>query len=130
VANVGELDGVIGSAGDDRSRGVSVQQLRGAETRLRPKCRQRITSRLIATFAVAITVLAVSACGQSDSKKYDIAPIFPLSSDKCAKYDGKAQGGGFSAHCWVTKTECERAASDWRQAMQQSGVSDAIEFSC
>jgi hypothetical protein len=84
---------------------------------------------LISCLAVASTVLALSACGH-DSKKFDIAPIFPLSSDKCAKYGGKPEGSGLSAHCWVTKAKCEQAAADWMHAMQQGGVTDAIQFRC
>jgi hypothetical protein len=30
----------------------------------------------------------------------------------------------------VTKSECEKAAADWRNAMRNGGVGDAIEFSC
>lgn len=92
-------------------------------------CRSRITRRLIAIFAAATMVCAVSACTR-DSKTYDISPIFPLSSDKCAKYDGTTEGSGLTAHCWVTKAECERAASDWKQEMQSGGVTDAIQFRC
>jgi hypothetical protein len=98
----------------------------GAGRRPRP----RTPSRLFAFFAAAVTVVALSACGQSDSKTYDISPIFPLSSDKCARYDGKTEGTGITAHCWVTKDKCVQAVTDWRQAMRQSGVTDAIQFSC
>jgi hypothetical protein len=87
--------------------------------------------RWIAAFAVAAAGLTASACaGGSDSKTYDISPIFPLTSNKCAKYGGETEGSGFAAHCWVTKEKCEQAASDWKQAMQRGGVSDAIQFSC
>jgi hypothetical protein len=86
--------------------------------------------RLIAVFAAAATALAASACGNTDSRTYDIAPIFPLSSGKCSKYDGTAEGSGITAHCWVTKEKCQQAAQDWRQAMQRSGVNDAIQFRC
>ena len=86
--------------------------------------------RLIAVFAAATIVLALSACGGTDSKKYDIGPIFPLSSDKCSKYSGETEGTGITAHCWVTKSECEQAVSDWKQAMQQGGVTDAMQFRC
>jgi hypothetical protein len=92
--------------------------------------RKRTAPRLIAVVAATTLVLAASACGGSDSRNYDIAPIFPLTSNKCAKYDGKAEGSGFTAHCWVTKAQCEQAAQDWRQAMRQGGVTDAIEFRC
>jgi len=82
-------------------------------------------------FLVAITMtLAVSGCSSAGEKKYDIAPIFPLSADKCAKYHGDAKGQGFTASCLVTKAECEKAAADWRQAMQSGYVNDAIQFSC
>ncbi len=94
------------------------------------KCRSRASSRLIAFFAVATTAVALSACGQGDSKSYDISPIFPLSANKCAKYDGTSEGSGFAAHCWVTKDKCQQAAADWREAMRQGGVTDAIQFEC
>jgi hypothetical protein len=96
----------------------------------RAKRGHRFSPRLMAVVATASVVLAASACGAGDSRNYDIAPIFPLTSNKCSKYDGKVEGSGFTAHCWVTKAECERAAQDWRQAMRQGGVTDAIEFSC
>lgn len=89
-------------------------------------CRGR--KRFGALIAVTTIVLSAAACGHNDSRTYDIAPIFPLSAGKCAKYGGKAEGSGLSSHCWVTKSECEQAASDWRQAMQN--LPDAIEFSC
>lgn len=87
----------------------------------------------LAVPVVVLTMLGASAClggGSGSSKTYDISPIFPLSPDKCAKYDGDAEGSGIDARCWVTKDECEKAASDWRQAMQSGGVTDAIQFSC
>lgn len=87
-------------------------------------------ARSVAFLAAAITAVAVSACGQSESKGYDIAPIFPLSSDKCGKYDGQSEGTGLTAHCWVTKAKCEQAVQDWRQAMREGGVSDAVQFTC
>lgn len=88
----------------------------------------RTGTRLMAAFAVTATALALTACGQGNDKAYDIAPIFPLTSNKCAKYDGKAEGAGFTAHCWVTKAKCEQAASDWRIAMRN--VPNAIKFTC
>jgi hypothetical protein len=94
---------------------------------LTPKSR---TPPRVALFAVATTVLALTACGSGDSKTYDISSIFPLSSDKCTRYDGKAEGTGIGARCYVTKAKCEQAAQDWRQAMQKGGVSDAILFTC
>jgi hypothetical protein len=30
----------------------------------------------------------------------------------------------------VTQAECERAAADWRDVMQDSAVNDAIMFRC
>lgn len=86
------------------------------------------TSGLAALAAITCAV-ALAGCG-SDSKSYDIAPIFPLSTDKCATYGGEQKGSGLSSSCMVTKEECERAASDWRNAMRESGVNDAIQFSC
>lgn len=92
--------------------------------------RSRGPSRLIVAVVAITTVTALSACGVVNAKTFDIAPIFPLSPDKCAKYGGNAQGSGFNSHCWVTQTECKQAATDWRMSMQQHGVTDAIEFSC
>lgn len=86
-------------------------------------------TRVLAFFAAASIAVALSGCGGS-AKTYDIAPIFPLSSDKCAQYDGDQKGSGITASCMVTKAECEKAAVDWRKAMQTSGVTDAIEFTC
>lgn len=85
--------------------------------------------RILAGFAVGGVAAALTACG-GDAKTYDIAPIFPLSSDKCARYGGEQEGTGFAAKCMVTKAECERAAADWREAMESSGVNDAILFRC
>lgn len=78
----------------------------------------------------AIVASCLAGCGGGKARTYDISPIFPLSPDKCAKYDGVQSGTGLAAKCMVTKAECEKAAADWRAAMQQSGVNDAIEFSC
>lgn len=87
-------------------------------------------TRIVAFFATVGMTVALPACGGSDAKSYDISPIFPLSAGKCAKYDGDQQGSGITATCMVTKAECEKAAADWRRAMQTGGVSDAIDFSC
>ena len=73
---------------------------------------------------------AVSGCGGGSAKAYDISPIFPLSSGKCARYGGHEEGSGVTATCMVTKGECEKAAADWKDAMQNGGVNEAIEFSC
>lgn len=86
--------------------------------------------RILAVFAAASMAMAVSGCGSADARTYDISPIFPLSSGKCAQYDGVQQGSGIYATCMVTLAECERAAADWRTAMENAGVYDAIEFSC
>jgi len=88
-----------------------------------------LTTRFFALFATTIMVLALGACG-AGGKTYDISPIFPLSSDKCAKYGGDEEGSGIAATCMVTKEECERAAADWSEAMSSSGVNDAMLFSC
>jgi len=89
-----------------------------------------MTRTLALVFAAVSLAVALTACGGASAKTYDIAPIFPLSSDKCAKYGGEQKGSGFSASCMVTKSECEKAAADWRAAMASSGVNDAIQFSC
>ena len=84
----------------------------------------------IATFMISASVAAVlGGCG-GDAKTYDISPLFPLDPGKCARYQGDQQGTGLYAPCMVTKDECEKAAADWRTAMQSGNVSDAIEFSC
>jgi len=87
-------------------------------------------TRLVAFFAAASVAVAVTGCGGAEAKTYDISPIFPLSSGKCAKYGGDEEGSGISATCMVTKGECERAATEWRKAMETGGVNEAIEFSC
>lgn len=115
---------------DARRRETVFQQAGDAEPEVGLKNRYRTATRLIAVFAAATTMFALSACEHNDPKAYDISPIFPLSSDKCAKYDGKVDGQGITSHCYVTKAQCERAAADWRQAMQHGGVTDAIQFSC
>jgi hypothetical protein len=88
-----------------------------------------MTKTFAACAATSITI-ALGACGSSGSKTFDIAPIFPLSSDKCAKYDGEEKGSGITASCMVTQAECEKASADWKNAMQTGGVNDAIQFSC
>lgn len=86
--------------------------------------------RGIATVLAVISAgLVMAACGGGE-KSYDIAPIFPLSSGKCAKYHGDQEGSGMTESCMVTKDECERATADWQETMQDSGVNDALEFSC
>jgi hypothetical protein len=88
-----------------------------------------VKGRITAALAVAIMSVAQVGCGEG-GKEYDISPIFPLTEDKCAQYDGDQEGSGVSATCMVTKDQCEQAASDWRSSMQSSGVNDAIQFSC
>lgn len=85
--------------------------------------------KFYALFAAASMAAALTGCG-GGGKTYDISPIFPLSPDKCARYHGDEKGSGITANCMVTKAECEKAAADWRNAMQNGGVNDAINFSC
>lgn len=85
--------------------------------------------RLSVLLVTAGLAVVVAACGGS-GKTYDIGPIFPLSPDKCAKYGGTQEGSVPTETCMVTKEECERAAADWREAMQSGGVNETIEFSC
>jgi hypothetical protein len=73
-------------------------------------------------------VLALAACGNKEDKTYDISPIFPLSSNTCSKYDGDVEGTGITAHCWVSKSQCEHAVADWNSAMKN--VPDSIKFTC
>lgn len=82
-------------------------------------------TRIAALIATATLAFAVSGCSSADAKEYDISPIFPLSSDTCEKYHGDENEDG---SCLVTKSECERAAADWREAM--TSVEGAIQFSC
>ena len=91
---------------------------------------RRITLRPATFITITTAALALAACSGSSSKSYDISPIFPLTANKCAKYHGKSEGSGFSAHCWITKSKCEQAAADWRLAMRSGGVTDAIQFTC
>ncbi len=90
----------------------------------------KLVNKSLVLSAGASVVIALGGCGGSGGKTYDIAPIFPLSSDKCATYGGDEEGSGLTASCMVTKDECERAAADWKSAMETSGVNDAINFSC
>jgi len=120
---VTEFDAAIADF-DAQGQEIPVQRRPGGGQ----KRRCRTTSSLLAVVAMATTVLALSACGHGDSKAYDIAPIFPLSSNKCSKYGGDASGSGPTSHCYVTKDKCEQAVSDWHTAM--TNVPDAIEFSC
>lgn len=96
-------------------------------------CVRRGTShetRITALLVTAIAAFAVVGCSSTDDKQYDIAPIFPLSEDKCETYNGDESGEGFNASCMVTKADCERAVADWERAMREGGVGDAIQFSC
>lgn len=88
-----------------------------------------MTSRVFAFLATVAMAAAVAGCG-SEKKTYDIAPIFPASTDKCARYGGDQKGEGFQATCLVSKSECEKAAADWRNSMQKRGIDDATQFSC
>lgn len=86
-------------------------------------------TRAFAFFAAASVAAALAGCG-GGGKTYDISPVFPVDPGKCARYDGDQQGSGITATCKVTQAECEKAAADWRNAMQTGGVTDAIQFSC
>jgi hypothetical protein len=87
-----------------------------------------MTNKSFVRYVAASMALAMGGC--SGSKNFDIGPIFPLDSGKCARYGGDQKGSGATASCMVTKDECEKAAADWREAMQSSGVNDAIDFRC
>lgn len=87
-----------------------------------------MTTKRLAIFAAMSAAVALGGCGGSTT--YDIGPVFPLSSDKCARYGGEQKGSGPTASCMVTKGQCEKAAADWRNSMQKSGVNDAINFRC
>lgn len=87
-------------------------------------------TRLVMCTATAGIALALCSCGGAEAKTYDISPIFPLSSGKCARYDGHEEGSGLTASCMVTKAQCEKAAADWKRSMESGGVNEAIEFGC
>jgi hypothetical protein len=89
-----------------------------------------MSMKIYSLVAAASMVLALAGCAGSDSAKYDISPIVPLSSDKCARYGGDQKGTGVTASCMVDKAGCEKAAADWRNAMASRGIADAILFSC
>jgi hypothetical protein len=89
-----------------------------------------MNTRIFPLLAMVGIAAALPGCGSGSARTYDISPIFPLSSGKCARYGGHEKGAGVAAKCIVTKGQCEKAAADWRQAMQSGGVDDAIEFSC
>jgi hypothetical protein len=80
------------------------------------------------TPAALAILLATGCAGTGGGKDYDIAPIFPASADKCERYHGTQTGKGFSSSCMVTKDDCEKAAADWREAMEN--IHDAIVFTC
>jgi hypothetical protein len=107
-----------------RNRGLAPNQQEKRTMR-----RWRMRTRVFAFSAAASMIGATSGCG-AGAKGYDISPIFPLSSGKCAHYGGKEEGSGVTAKCMVTKEECEKAAADWKRAMQAGDVTEAVEFSC
>ncbi|MDR0593402.1 MAG: hypothetical protein LBG60_09170 [Bifidobacteriaceae bacterium] len=88
---------------------------------------KRVLRRSFAAAAVSV-VMASALVGCGEDKKYDIGPIFPLTADKCEKYNGEKEGEGLTESCWVGKEDCERAAADWAEAMEN--VPDAIVFTC
>ncbi len=90
----------------------------------------KLLTRLGSGLTAALMMLTFAACSNADEKKYDIAPIFPLSSNKCEKYNGETEGTGPTVHCWVALADCKRAAADWAAAMKESGVDNAILFRC
>lgn len=85
--------------------------------------------RLTTPIVIASLVIGLAGCG-GNAKTYDIGPIFPLSPDKCAKYDGDESGQGVIKRCMVTKEMCEKAAADWKAEMASGYVNDAIQFTC
>src|SRR4051812_43475108 len=58
---------------------------------LRPN---KAVSRLLSAAVIAFAFVSLAACNEHDSRKYDISPIFPLSADKCDRYNGKTEGSG------------------------------------
>jgi hypothetical protein len=79
---------------------------------------------------LAALAVVLAGCSSASAKEYDISPIFPLSPDKCETYNGDEEGEGIHARCLVTQAECERAAADWDRSMTESGLRDAIRFTC
>lgn len=84
----------------------------------------------VAALLVTAALLAVLSGCTAEAKEYDIGPLFPLSPEKCAEYDGDASGEGFTSSCMVTKAECERAVADREEAMREGFVNDAMQFTC
>lgn len=80
-------------------------------------------SAMTALASVAL-MLGASGCNSAGGATYDIAPVFPLSANKCEKYNGKKDG----RHCWVNLDDCKRAAADWAESTKN--VSGAIKFKC
>src|SRR4051794_17253058 len=78
-----------------------------------------LMTKVVALFITATLTVALAGCSNGSEKQFDISPIFPLSSGKCAKYNGKQSGEGFNSTCMVSQSDCARAAEDWRQAMQK-----------
>lgn len=87
-------------------------------------------ARGLAFLAASSMAVALAGCGGAEARAYDIAPIFPLSAGKCAKYGGEQEGSGPTEKCMVTKAQCEKAASAWSKAMQAGAVYNAIQFTC
>ena len=81
--------------------------------------KRRQASAFLAAVAAGVVLIG---CG-GGGKTYDIGPIFPLTANKCAKYNRDEQGSGITETCMVTKGECERAAADWKGAMESTRFS-------
>lgn len=71
-----------------------------------------------------LIVFSLTGCDFSGGKNYNIGPIFPMSPNKCQKYNGKEDGRS----CWVSLEDCKRAATDWSQLVK--GQPNAIRFKC
>ena len=93
--------------------------------------KHRMLKRLSVLLMGGCLAVVVAACGEGSGKSYNIGAIFPASDpvSKCAKYGGTYNAGSILEECMVTKEECERAAGEWREAMQGGGI-ETIEFSC
>lgn len=87
----------------------------------------KIDSRVAGVVGMVSVVAALGGCG-SESKSYDIGPIFPASADKCERYGGEQEGVGPGSTCLVTKSQCEKAVSDWRESTER--LHGAIQFNC
>lgn len=85
---------------------------------------RKIKSRALAALAVATIAISFTGCG--DEQRYDIGRVLPIAGNECEDYAGTAEGEGAERSCWVTRSECKRAANDWGEAARESGGNDTL----